>query len=76
MNTFYLKHDNADQLIAAMEAAEVVYDYIGIITKEISEGSFLELEGFHANVLCEPLPDSLVKYQTDSPKNPVREFFK
>lgn len=75
MNTFYLKHTDEQELISALEESEVIYDSIGIITKYISDEEFVVLEGFHANVLCESLPDSLVQYQTDSPKNPVREFF-
>lgn len=75
MNTFYLKHDNVEQLIAALEESGVIYDYIGIITKHISDDNYQNIEGYHANILCDDVPDSLVCFLVDIPNNPVRGFF-
>lgn len=75
MKTFYLKHDNEVQFLAALENSDVIFYYIGLIHKSISDDEYETIEGFHANVLSEELPDELKQFEVAKPNNPVQEFF-
>lgn len=79
MKTFYLKHGVESVLLGALEDvvdSGIIIDYIGPIYKTISDDEFVQLNGFHANVLCDELPEKIKRFLVDTPNNPVREFFK
>lgn len=78
MKTFYLKHDVESVLLDSLKEfseTDVVIDYIGVIYKTISEDEFVQLDGFHANVLCDELPCALEQFLIDAPTKPSRVFF-
>lgn len=78
MKTFYLKHDVESVLLDALEEfvdSGIAIDYIGVIHRAISDDEFIALDGFHANVLCDELPDNLVQFMITVPSNPNRIFF-